>query len=366
MGMTRRDSIQTLVVSMAALGVLRPTWTAAAESGARPIIRIAFNENPDGPSPAARQAISAGVRVANRYVMDELEELERAIAQREGVAPAEIVLGSGSGEVLAMAGAAFGLGKGGIISADNTFDILPNYAATIGARLIQVPLTETFHHDLDAMASKLSTDTSLVYVCNPNNPTGTLLETAKLCAFCEEVSHHATVLVDEAYLDYEPNLSGSMIDLVRRGKNVIVTRTFSKIYGMAGMRIGYGLAPQPIAQRLKQLRMSWINHLSVRAALASFREPEFVKRSRERNAAARQAFCVALRKQDIRFVPSHTNFIYVYAGPKNRNLPMVLLAKGILIRRNGRPLTDDWARFSVGTMSEMQATAEALGQVYQS
>jgi histidinol-phosphate aminotransferase len=365
MGMTRRDSMQTMAAGLAAISLLRPEWSYPARSD-KSVIRIAFNENPDGPSPAAREAIRSGAGVANRYIMDEQQELERTIAQREGIEPGEVILGSGSGEVLAMAGVAFGLEKEQIIAADNTFFILPQYAKAIGAQLVPVPLTETFHHDLDAMASKVNSNTSLVYICNPNNPTGTVLDAAKLRAFCEEVGRTATVLVDEAYLDYEPDLSGSMIDRVRKGKNVIVTRTFSKIYGMAGMRIGYGLAPKPIADRLKRVRMTWINHLSANAALASFGETDFVKHSRERNAAAREAFCAVLRKKSIRYVPSHTNFIYVYAGQQNRDLPAALLANGIMISRGGKPLTEDWARFSVGTMQEMQAAGAALEQVYQS
>ena len=364
MQITRRSSIKTMAAGAAAIALFHSEWSAAATQS-KPVIRIAFNENPDGPSPAARAAIRAGADVANRYVMDELTELERRIAQREGVSSDEIVLGTGSGEVLAMAGAAFGIGGGEIVCADNTFDLLPKYAAAVGAKLAQVPLTKTFHHDLEKMSATVNPQTSLVYVCNPNNPTGTLLDAATLRAFCEDASKITTVLVDEAYIDFEPDLSGSMIGMVQQGKNVIVTRTFSKIFGMAGMRIGYGVAPKPVAEKLKRLRMTWINHLSVTAALASLGETEFVRSSRARNAAARDAFCGALSGHNIRYVPSHTNFIYVYAGPNNRALPRKLLENGVMINRDGKPLDGDWVRVSVGTLAEMQSAASAFLKVYE-
>ena len=361
---TRRQSLHTMGLAAVAVALMRPEAIATPMVAHGGLIRIAFNENPAGPSPAAREAIREGAGIGNRYVMDELQQLEHMIASKEGVSPDQVVLGTGSGEVLAMAGAVFGLNGGQIVASDNTFDALPRYATAVGARIVSVPLTATFHHDLSAMASKVTSGTALVYVCNPNNPTATLLESAALHGFCSDVSSRAPVLVDEAYLDYEPDLSDSAVDFLRRGKNVIVTRTFSKIHGLAGMRIGYGLAPKPIASRLKELRMTWMNHLSVRAALASLGDPDFVARSRRRNTEARETFCGALHSAGIQFVPSHTNFVYVYAGPKNRDLPRTLLEKNILIERNGRHLDGDWARISIGTLSEMQLTATALRQVY--
>ncbi len=366
MPITRRDSIQNMLAAAAALTMPCLTWAEPKTSNGRPVIRIAFNENPDGPSPAARAVLHECVPRANRYVMDEMQDLERTIARREGVPVESVVLGSGSGEVLAMASAAYAMGGGQLVCADNTFFLLPRYAEAVGGRVLKRPLTETQHHDLKAMAAAVDGQTKLVYVCNPNNPTGTALDATALRDFCLDVGRTAVVLVDEAYLDYEPDLSASMIELVRQGRNVIVTRTFSKIYGMAGLRIGYGLAPVTIAERLKRLRMTWINHLSVRAAQASLGDEAFVRASRQRNTAAREVFCAALRRRNIRYVPSHANFVYVYAGPKNRELPGAMLAQGVMIEREGRALTGDWARVSVGTLEEMQVAAAAVQRLYQS
>src|SRR4028118_2272586 len=241
----------------------------AAQSQSQSIIRLSSNENPYGPSPKARQAVIESVSLGNRYSQTEAAQLEKLIAERENVAPESVVLGTGSGEVLAMAAVAYGLNQGEIVTASPTFFGLLQYAERIGARINRVLLDADHVHDLDAMSRRVSGATKLVYVCNPNNPTGTIVSTEKLKQFCEVVSKQAPILVDEAYLEYVDDFpASSMIDFVRKGANVIVLRTFSKIYGLAGMRVGYGLAKPEIAARLRQFRLTWLTPVSLGAARA--------------------------------------------------------------------------------------------------
>ena len=203
--------------------------------GDRPV-RLTSNENPYGFSPKAKQAILDYVELGNQYANGEkVTKLEKMIADREGLKSENVILGSGSGEVLCMAGVAYGWQDGEIITPDLTFPMIFRYAENFGAKIQEVPLNEKYKHDLEAMEKRVSGKTSLVYVCNPNNLRGTILPQKSVRDFCEEVSNKTTVFVDEAYLEYTDDYPGnSMVELVKQDKDVIVSRTFSKIYGMAG------------------------------------------------------------------------------------------------------------------------------------
>lgn len=346
------------------------TGKAIAQSSVSPesIIRLSGNENPYGPSPKARRAIVEAVANGNRYATGEAARLEKMIAERENVAPQSIVLGTGSGEVLAMAAVAYGPGQGEIVAADNTFLWLLTYAERIGARVDRVPLDANHTHDLDAMSRRISPATKLVYVCNPNNPTGTIVSTVRLKQFCEEVSKKTTILIDEAYLEYLNDFpASSMIDFVRKGANVIVLRTFSKIYGLAGMRVGYGIAKPEIAARIRQFRMTWLNPVSLRAAIASLQDADFVRESRRLNSEVQAYTRRELDKMNLKYVPSPANSIWLNVGTGNRDLPTRLVKFNVQIRGGGNlPLDSDWARISIGTMAEMKIFTDALRQTLRS
>jgi histidinol-phosphate aminotransferase len=358
---SRRDWIKTGAFAAAAAGALH---TVRVDAGAPAPVPLLANENPYGPSEAARRAIAAAIPLANRYSGDGAggtEELKRLIAEREGLAPECVVLGAGSSEVLFMAALAFG---GEIVTADPTFGLLRLYAERAGATVHRVPLDAKMAHDLEAMRARVTSTTSLVYVCNPNNPTGTLLPGATVRAFCEEVSPRAAVLVDEAYVEYvDPKTDASAVELVRKGANVVVARTFSKIYGLAGLRIGYALARPDLAARLADRRVGNVGKLAYEAALASLRDREFVATSRARNAAARAFTVDALAKLGIRCPESHGNFVYANVGARNRHVPVALAERGLLLTWNGRPLGGDWMRVTIGTDAEMRRFAAALKEV---
>lgn len=351
----------------ALLNFNQPSAGARAQKlQANSVIQISRNENPYGPSRRARQAIIEAVTAGNRYAGDEAALLEKMIAEREGLEPENVVLATGSGEVLAMAAVAYGLDKGEIIAADPTFEWLLRYAAQLGAKINRVPLDEKHAHDLNEMSRRISSSTKLIYVCNPNNPTATIVPSGELRQFCEEAAKRAAVLVDEAYLEYlEDFPAPSMIDLVKRGANVIVLRTFSKIYGLAGLRVGYGLARKEVAARLRKFRMTWLNPVSLRAAAASLEETEFVRESRRKNAETRRYVLAEMDKLKLAYAPSYANFFYFNTGTNNRDLPAKLAKFNIRIgNASNAPLESDWARVTIGTMEEMRAFVKAMQSIF--
>jgi histidinol-phosphate aminotransferase len=325
-------------------------------------IRLHSNENPLGPSPAARRAMQAAFDQGCRYPYAAYTELEEAIAEREGLTPEHVVLGAGSHEVLRMTAMAYGLEDGEIVTGYPTYEGLESYAATIGAAVARVPLDDELQLDLEAIEGRVTPATGLVYLCNPNNPTGSLLPSGAVRSFCQAVAPRATVLVDEAYheLVEAPGYS-SMVPLVAAGENVIVSRTFSKVHGLAGLRVGYGLAPPAIARRLQDFRTgAGVNVLGVAAALASHRDEDFVRQSRHANAAAREYTVGVLTRAGHRCLPSHTNFVFFRLGSDSGRdagtFRQRMSERGILVGRPFPPLTD-WCRLSLGTLEEMKRFA---------
>jgi histidinol-phosphate aminotransferase len=240
------------------------------------LIKLNFNENPYGPSKRVRQAISSSFDTVCRYPFSDLKELVKNIAVKEGVPEDHIVVTGGSTEGLNATGLTYGLGFGEIIAADPTFQAMLRYAENFGAYVHRVPVNDKLEHDLEEMAARVTSKTRLIFLCNPNNPTGTLLDKDKLRDFCNSMESKAVVFSDEAYYDYilEPGYP-SMVELVKEGKNVIVSKTFSKVYGLAGIRIGYLIARPDIADRLKQNIMAMTNVLAIAAANEALKDDEF-------------------------------------------------------------------------------------------
>ncbi len=323
--------------------------------------RLHSNENPYGPSERARRAMLEAFDEGCRYPSPQYKALEELIAQKEGLSPEHVVLGAGSHEILRIAGMTYGLGGGEVVTAYPTFEGMENYAGTVGAYVHRVPLGENFEIDLDAMDRRITQAVRLIFVCNPNNPTGTIVSGDRLRAFCESAARRAVVLVDEAYHDYvdAPEYS-SMIDLVRDGCNVIVSRTFSKIHGLAGLRIGYGLARPDITSRLRQFRSSHgVNVLGLRAAIASYQDTEFQAFSRQKNTEARAYLYRTLDDLGYRHLPSHTNFVFFRIGQDTQAFREAMQKRGVLVGRPFPPY-QDWSRVSLGTMDEMKIFTKML------
>ncbi|HXF04607.1 MAG TPA: histidinol-phosphate transaminase [Blastocatellia bacterium] len=368
LAMTRRQWLLSTGTAAAGL-TLRPFLRDGVVKGSSPTVsgdgvvraKLDNNENPYGPSERARRAIVEALNEGCRYPGPQWKELEEMIAKKEGVSPDHVLLGSGSSEILRMAAMAYGPQGGELLTAYPTYEGLENAARTVGGYVHRVPLDKNMAHDLDEMDRRTTQAVRLVFVCNPNNPTGTIIPADRLRAFCREVSRRTVVFVDEAYYEYvEAPEYGSMIDLVREGHNVIVSRTFSKIHGLAGLRIGYAFARPDIVARLRQFRTTYsINVLGVRAALASYQDVEFQAFSRRKNAEGREALYRLLETLGYRYVPSHTNFVFFHLKHELQPFRELMQKQGILVARLFPPYTD-WCRVSIGTPEEMRAFAEAL------
>ncbi|MFQ5570746.1 MAG: pyridoxal phosphate-dependent aminotransferase [Rhodothermales bacterium] len=364
--MNRRQWLKT--GTLAAVGVaIRPESTVLASPTPAPSfplnkpLRLHSNENPYGPSESARRAMQVAFDEGNLYPHATYKELQSLIAQREGLTPDHVVLGAGSHEILRMTAMAYGLAGGEILTAYPTYEGMENYARTIGAHVHRIPLDDDFLIDLDLMDRRTTQAVKLVFVCNPNNPTGTVLPGQRVQAFCEEVARRSVVFVDEAYYELveDPDYY-SMTALVRDGHNVIVSRTFSKIFGLAGLRIGYGLARPDIAARLRTFETgAGKNVLGIRAAIAAYQDPDFIAFSRSKNAEARTYVTQVLEELGHRCLPSHTNFVFFHLKQNIRQFRANMERRGILVGRPFPPFLD-WCRLSLGTPEQMHTFVGAF------
>jgi histidinol-phosphate aminotransferase len=323
---------------------------------------LARNENPYGPAPSARQAIADYAAAGCYYANGGEEKLRAMLAERHGVTPDHILIGSGSSEVLICATMALPQG-GHILAPELFFDPQVRYAETKGTKVVRVPLAPDMQIDLAATQAAVTPDTRLVHICNPNNPTGLLLEPAALRRFVAAVGPKAVVLIDEAYneLTSVPEMT-SLADRVKAGDNVIVTRTFSKIYGMAGLRVGYALARPELIAKLKPWAMSvGGNTAGLAAAIASFEDEAFLAMSKARIVEARQMIEAAAKSAGLPVLKSETNFVYVKV-PDAEAVRARMAERNILIRGPYGKWTE-WSRVSCGRVEDVARYAAALPAV---
>lgn len=323
------------------------------------------NENPYGISQTAVQAILKNLATANRYPENPLRQLRDMIAAHEGVAKDQVILGAGSAEILSLSTLLFGAEGKEVVMADPGYFDFKDFVLSTGGKLHSVPLDAQHRHDLSAMERRCTGKVKLVYVCNPNNPTGTIVAAATLRAFYEQVSRRAVVLVDEAYHEFvEDPAYGSMLDLGRTGQNVIVTRTFSKIHGLAGLRIGYAIAAPGIIAELRRVQTNFapISALSLAAASASYRDTEFVDYCRRGNSDVKARFCASLDSLHYAYIPSQTNFVIFQVGRDSKGFAEDMVKSGILVRPYAF-FGKQWIRASIGTRSEMDHLTSALQEL---
>ncbi len=349
MHLSRRDWL--LIGTAAAGGLLHPTM---ADTLKHDRIRLSLNENPFGPSPRAVEAIKAHLDGLSRYTGNELADLTSTIAARENLGAEHIVLG----EILDVLGlylSAHGGPGGEFIYSEPGYTALVDAVAPAGGSVIGVPLNERLENDLPAIAGKVNGKTRAVYLVNPHNPTGIVSEQAPFIEFVRELSKRTFVIVDEAYLEFTPDFEQRTVaGLVRDGANVAVFRTFSKIYGLASLAIGYTLAPRDLATSVKDLGVGAffdLNRLSLVAANASLKDAGYVASVRAKVAAERDAWHELFRKKKIRFTESHGNFVFFDSGRPHHEVAAALAAKRIEIGR-GYPPLDSWVRISIGLPEE--------------
>ncbi len=286
------------------------------------------------------------------------------LAKKHGVTKDHIILTAGSTEGLKMAGITFGGEGSNIVAADPVFLALQNYSEQFGTYIHKVPVTKKMTHDLEAMEMRITQSTRLVYVCNPNNPTSALEPAAALESFCKAVSKRTTVFADEAYFDYieDPNYP-SMIDLVKKDMNVIVARTFSKVYGLAGIRIGYLIARPDIIKRLGKKSMAGPNVLAVTAAKAAMEDDTFYQFSLDKNRVTKKMMKETLDGLGLKYVPSAGNFFFFHSGRPITELRADYLKEGVMVGRPFPPLYD-WCRVSMGTVEQVEKLCEATKRIF--
>jgi len=357
--LSRRSVIATTV---GLLGAGLPAFGAdrgAASGHSGGLLRLIANENPYGPSPAARLAAERAVADGWKYAFRETGALKKQIAAYEGVPASHVMICAGSSEALRVAALAFTGGTGRVVAATPTFAFLPVYAGNIGCAVDEIPLDTGMAHDLPAMAAAVRPDTRLVYVCNPNNPTGTRVTGAMLAEFIDEVSPRTTVLVDEAYLDlWDDHADHTAIGSIRAGKSVIVTRTFSKLHGMAGLRVGYALAPPALIARLEKLRVTNMSFPGVMAAAASLRDEQFLSFSRARIRECLDITTDVLKELGRPHIPSYGNFVYFDTGGSPAEFSTAMQRAGIMTGMRYAPYPS-WARVSMGRVEDMRLFADA-------
>lgn len=327
-------------------------------------VRLNSNENPYGPSEKARKAVMQILSEGNRYAFNELEELKKIIAQKEGVDASFILLGAGSGELLCQTGVAYGLEGGRVLSAYPTFTLLMNYAQQMNATWDKVDLNEKLEFDYSKLLSSIKSDTRLVFSCNPNNPTGTVVDSDIVKSFCEEASKKTLVYADEAYIEFlEPSEQKSMVQLVQRTPNLVVSKTFSKIYGLAGLRIGYIVAHPDVLKKIGKYGDTISpSQTALAAAKASLGDEDFMKMTREKNAIARKVLTNYLDQKKIFYGNPRTN-VLLFEAPKNgKSILTQLDEKGFLIRI-WEYQQKEWCRVSIGTIDEMKAFVKAFDEV---
>jgi histidinol-phosphate aminotransferase len=338
----------------------KPLEELERELGIRDAVKLASNENPLGPSRKALGVLKRGLKTLHRYPEGTGLPLREAIARKTGLSPDEVILGNGSDEIMDLAAKVFLSPGEEAIVGDRTFAIYSIAVRAQGGAVREVPLRDGVH-DLEAMRRAVGPRTRLVFICNPNNPTGTMVTHEAVGRFLKGLPDDILVVLDEAYAEFADDPSFPRSDeFVRSGAPVLVLRTFSKYYGLAGLRIGYGLAPPSVVRELNRVRLPFnTNTLAQRAALAALTDAAHAARTRKVNREGRKLLEGAFGKMGLRFLPTQANFIYVNVGGDGQAVFDRLLREGVIVR----PVTGGWIRVSIGLARENRRFIAALKKI---
>ena len=341
----------------------KPIEETARESGLRPeeIVKLASNENPLGPSPRALAAMTSALAGANFYPDGGGYYLREALAERLGVARENIILGNGSNEIIEFIGHAFLRPGVTSVTSENAFIAYRLLTALFGAKTIEVP-DHDHHFDLEALLAAITPETRVVFIANPNNPTGTLVRQEEVDRFMERVPEKVVVVFDEAYHEYLDDAPDTL-RFVKQGRNVIVLRTFSKIHGLASMRLGYGVAHPELIRVLQKTREPFnVNGVVQAGAVASLADAEHQRATKELTDEGRAYLEREFAALQLRFVPSVANFVLVHVGD-GKTIFEKLLKKGVIVRALKGYKLPEWIRISVGTMEQNRKCIAALREV---
>jgi histidinol-phosphate aminotransferase len=360
--LSRRNFSKMIGVSAtyAALGSKARAFTPDAPSN---IVRLSSNENPYGPSPAALKAMTEGFSLAWRYPDEYADMLAEELARGHGIPGEQVLLGDGSGEILKLCAAAFTGRDKKIVIANPTFEAVARHAGVATAEVVKIVLTSDYSHDLKKMLAA-SNGAGLVYICNPNNPTASITPKNEMSDFLAKVSPGTIVLVDEAYHHYvESKDYESVIPLVKQYANLIVARTFSKIYGMAGLRCGYCVTQRENISRLKMHQIyDSVNIMALVAALASLKDPEQVARGQKLNSEVKKTVYAELDALGYRYIPSHANFMMIDMRREVRPVINAFRERGVEVGRLFPPLPN-FMRVTIGTAPQMKTFLTTFREV---
>lgn len=341
----------------------KPIDETARELGLDPsqIVKVASNENPLGPSPLAKAAMREALEEAHIYPDGGGYRLRTAIAETVDMDRSNVVLGNGSNEIIELLCHTFLNQKTELIAAEHAFVVYKLMATLFGAKYVEVPDPD-FIHDLDAMASAITADTRLVFIANPNNPTGTMVDQAAIDRFMDRLPEHVIAVFDEAYIEF-PDSPPDTLRYVREGRNVCVLRTFSKIHGLAAMRVGYGLVPAHLADLLQKARQPFnVNAIAQAGAQAALADRDHVANTLRTNREGIEFYQNALTARGIEYVPSHANFLLVKTGSGDRVFKQ-MLAQGVIVRAMSGYKLPEWVRISIGTPEQNRRCLEVLDSV---
>lgn len=328
------------------------------------IIKLASNENPLGMSDSAKQAMIDAVADIGRYPDSNGYELKQVITAKYGVPQDWITLGNGSNDILELAAHAFVQPGQSVVYSQYSFAVYALATQAVGGRAIVVAAKD-YGHDLTAMAKAIAADTKLIFIANPNNPTGTFIPAAKIEAFLKAVPQNVVVVLDEAYNEYlAPELQYESTAWVKQYSNLLVSRTLSKAYGLAGLRIGFGIAQPSITDLLNRIRQPFnVNTMAQAAALAALNDSAFLQKSARLNAEGYRQLTQAFDAMDLEYVPSYGNFVLVRVGSDDSagaRINQALLKQGIIVRPVGNYGLPQWLRITIGLPEENAAFLDAL------
>lgn len=341
----------------------KPIEETARELGLDPdtIVKLASNENSLGPSALAQEAMREELKQAHIYPDGGGYKLRTALAEKYDLGLENVVLGNGSNEIIELLCHCFLNQKAELIAAEHAFVVYKLMATLFGAKYVEVTDPD-FIHDLDGMLAAITDDTRLVFIANPNNPTGTVVGQEALDCFMDQVPDHVVVVFDEAYYEFWHDAPDTL-KYIKEGKNVCVLRTFSKAYGLAGLRIGYGLVAPRVAAILQKARQPFnANALAQAAALAALEDKDHVTNTLAMNDAGLTFYAEAFKARGLEYVPSVANFVLVKVGDGDAVFQS-MLEKGVIVRAMRGYKLPDWVRISVGTQEENERCIEVLDQV---
>lgn len=341
----------------------KPIEETARELGLDPatIVKLASNENPLGPSPLAREAMKSAIADTHIYPDGGGFRLRSAIAESLGFEISNVVLGNGSNEIIELLCHTFLSRNTSLIAAEHAFVVYKLMATLFGAHYREVP-DPGFIHDLDAMADAIDADTRLVFIANPNNPTGTMVGQEEIDRFMDRLPDHVVAVFDEAYIEF-PDNAPDTLRYVKEGRNACVLRTFSKLHGLAGLRVGYGLAPAHLASLLQKARQPFnVNSMAQAAAIAALGDADHMEHTRRINREGMAFLAGTFDDLGLTYVPSHANFLLVRTGNGDEVFRR-MLAQGVIIRAMSSYKLPDWVRISIGTAGQNQRCAQVLKEV---